>query len=106
MLNERAQIVLSVQPMTGEDCRRQVVEALLRLESVRTATVDIPRGIVRVDGAATDRELLTAMAGIGKQAVVVTHTRGVAAPPPSSSGMLKMQLFMRLLGKQVNCCSS
>ena len=55
MMNERAQIVLSVQPMTGESCRRAVMDALLRLEGVRSASVDIPRGIVRVDGAASDR---------------------------------------------------
>ena len=35
MLNERAQIVLSVQPLNGEDDRRLVTDALLRLEGVR-----------------------------------------------------------------------
>ena len=61
MLNERAQIVLSVQPLSGEEDRRLVTDALLRLEGVRTAHVDIPRGVVRVDGAASDVELIATM---------------------------------------------
>lgn len=146
MLNERAQIVLSVQPLVGDEDRRLVTDALLRLEGVRTAHVDVPRGVVRVDGAASDVELLATMEALGKRAAVVTHvrayplpslslssivifrlcnhqpqtdrasscctrsciertqTRGVKPPPSSSSGMVKMQLFMKLLGRQVNCC--
>eukprot|EP00966_Prymnesium_polylepis_P244764 5661705-Prymnesium_polylepis.1 len=62
--------------------------------------------VVKVDGAATDVELLNALERLGKRAEVVTHTRGIAAPaPPSSPTYLKMQLFMRLLGRKVNCCS-
>ena len=137
MLNERAQIVLSVQPMVGEEDRRLVSDAMLRLEGVRTAHVDVPRGVVRGDGAASDVELLATMEALGKRAAVVTHvrapplnflsralsaafffsqcvtpafddclqTRGVKPPQPSSSGLVKMQLFMKLLGRQANCCS-
>ena len=105
MLNQRAQIVLSVQPLSGEEDRRLVTDALLRLEGVRTAHVDVPRGVVRVDGAASDVELLATMEALGKRAAVVTHTRGVKAAPTSNSGVVKLQLFMKLLGKQANCCS-
>ena len=139
-LNERAQIVLSVQPLVGEEDRRLVTDALLRLEGVRTAHVDVPRGVVRVDGAASDVELLATMEALGKRAAVVTHvrarpadmeartaqrrgkrqplltrrafaacpppqTRGVKPPAPSSSGVVKMQLFVKLLGRQAGCCS-
>ena len=79
MLNERAQIVLSVQPLIGEEDRRLVTDALLRLEGVRTAHVDVPRGVVRVDGAASDVELLATMEALGKRAAVVTH---VSMRPP------------------------
>ena len=105
MLNERAQIVLSVQPLNGEEDRRLVTDALLRLEGVRTAHVDIPRGVVRVDGAASDVELIATMEALGKRAAVVTHTRGVKVNPPQSGGMLRVQLFMKLLGRQANCCA-
>ena len=105
MLNERAQIVMSVQPLVGEEDRRLITDALLRLEGVRTAHVDVPRGVVRVDGAASDVELLATMEALGKRAAVVTHTRGVKPPASSSSGMVKVQLFMKLLGRQVNCCA-
>lgn len=139
MLNERAQVVLSVQPLLGEDDRRLVTDALLRLEGVRTAHVDVPRGVVRVDGAASDVEvgaparphgsfsaphirglpvrarlpapdanrlrcvcpqLLATMEALGKRAAVVTHTRGLKPAAPQSGGMLKLQLFMKLLGRQ------
>ena len=105
MLNQRAQIVLSVQPLSGEEDRRLVTDALLRLEGVRTAHVDVPRGVVRVDGAASDVELLATMEALGKRAAVVTHTRGVKNAPSCNSGMVKMQLFMKLLGNKANCCS-
>lgn len=101
MLNERAQVVLSVQPLNGEEDRRLVTDALLRLEGVRTAHVDVPRGVVRVDGAASDVELLATMEALGKRAAVVTHTRGVKPAASSSTGMVKLQLFLKLLGKQV-----
>ena len=105
MLNERAQIVMSVQPLSTEEDRRLITDALLLLEGVRTAHVDIPRGVVRVDGAASDVELIATMEALGKRAAVVTHTRGVkSAVPPSSGGFLKMQLFMKLLGQRT-CCS-
>ena len=95
MLNERAQVVLSVQPLSGEEDRRLVTDALLRLEGVRTAHVDVPRGVVRVDGAASDVELLATMEALGKRAAVVTHTRGVK-PAPASGGALKFKLFMKV----------
>ena len=41
-------------------------------------SIDLVSGIVRVDGAATDYELVGAIEGVGKRAQVVTHTRGVA----------------------------
>jgi hypothetical protein len=106
MLNERAQIVLSVQPLHGEEDRRLVSDALLRLEGVRTAHVDVPKGIVRVDGAASDIELMATMEALGKRAAVVTHTRGVRPPPaPSSSAALKAKLLVKLVKRQANCCS-
>ena len=76
----------------------------LRVDKV-TAHVDVPRGVVRVDGAASDVELLATMEALGKRAAVVTHTRGVKSAPSSNSGVVKLQLFMKLLGKQANCCS-
>ena len=75
MMNERAQIVLRVQPMSTEDCRTTVTEALSRLEGVKTVNVDLASGIVRVDGAVGDRELVAAVESVGRRALVVTHTR-------------------------------
>lgn len=112
MMNERAQIVLRVQPMSTEDCRATVTEALSRLEGVRTVNVDLTSGIVRVDGAVGDRELVAAVESVGRRALVVTHTRGISAgdgaPRPSGGGggMLKAQLFMRLLRRQLDCCGN
>lgn len=105
MLNERAQVVLSVQPLAGEEDRHLVTDALLRLEGVRNAHVDVPRGVVRVDGAVSDVELLATMEALGKRAAIVTHTRGVKPAAPASTGMVKMQLFMKLLGRNANCCA-
>ena len=105
MLNQRAQIVLSVQPLSGEEDRRLVTDALLRLEGVRTAHVDVPRGVVRVDGAASDVELLATMEALGKRAAVVTHTRGVKSTPSSSSGVVQLKLLMKILGNKANCCA-
>ncbi|KAL1529196.1 hypothetical protein AB1Y20_000154 [Prymnesium parvum] len=105
MLNERAQIVLRVTPLSKDD-QTSVIEVLHRLEGVRLVEVDSQKQVVKVDGAATDVELLAALNSLGKTAHVITHTRGVAAPPPPSSPTyLKMQLFMRLLGRKVNCCT-
>ena len=110
MENERAQIVMKVQPLASSD-RSYIIESLLRLESVASATVDVKNGIVRVDGAASDVELLQAMEGLGKHAVVITHTRGVAASAAYRDGTaappraLKAQLFMRLMKKNVGCCA-
>lgn len=108
MMNECAQIVLRVQPMSTEDCRTTVIEALSRLEGVKTVNVDLTSGVVRVDGAVGDRELVAAVESVGRRALVVTHTRGVQSsghsPTGQSSGWLKMQLFMKLMRRQVNCC--
>lgn len=62
---------------------------------------------MKVDGAATDAELLVALESLGKRAEVVAHTRSTTAqPPPSSSPTyLKLQLFFRLLGRKIHCCS-
>ena len=106
MMAERAQIVLRVSPLS-EDDESVIIDALLQMESVRTAVVDVKSGLVKVDGAATDIELFQIIEGLGKRAVLVTHTRGVAAsrpPPAKSSAALKIQLFMRLLRRQVDCC--
>mmetsp|Transcript_17048 Transcript_17048/g.36577 ORF Transcript_17048/g.36577 Transcript_17048/m.36577 type:complete len:112 (-) Transcript_17048:526-861(-) len=111
MENERAQIVMKVQPLSSSD-RANVVDALLRMESVSTATVDVKSGVVRVDGAASDIELLQTMERMGKHAVIITHTRGVTAPPPRmnntapSQSVVKAQLFVKLLKKQLACCSN
>ena len=108
MMNERAQIVLRVQPMSTEDCRTTVTEALSRLEGVRTVNVDRTSGIVRVEGAVSDRELVAAVESVGRRALVVTHTRGIAAgdgaPRSGGGGWLKAQLFFKLLRRQVDCC--
>ena len=112
MMNECAQIVLRVQPMSTEDCRTTVIEAISRLEGVKTVNVDLTSGVVRVDGAVGDRELVAAVESVGRRALVVTHTRGVgqssgparAAGQSSSSSWLKLQLFMKLMRRQVDCC--
>ena len=112
MMNECAQIVLRVQPMSTEDCRTTVIEAISRLEGVKTVYVDLTSGVVRVDGAMGDRELVAAVESVGRRALVVTHTRGVgqssgpsrAAGQSSSSSWLKLQLFMKLMRRQVDCC--
>lgn len=92
MHSERAQIVLKVSPLTGADTF-YVKEALEQLEGVRSAYVDISQGLVKVDGAVTDTELLQTLSALGKSGIVVTHTRGVPGPPPSrpqSTGVLKV----------------
>ena len=109
MMNEIAQIVLRVQPMSTEDCRTTVIEAISRLEGVKTVNVDLTSGVVRVDGAVGDRELVAAVESVGRRALVVTHTRGIGqssgqSATSQSSGWLKMQLFMKLMRRQVNCC--
>eukprot|EP00964_Phaeocystis_antarctica_P033816 scaffold19192_cov67-Phaeocystis_antarctica.AAC.4 len=110
MMNECAQIVLRVQPMSTEDCRTTVIEALSRLEGVKTVSVDLTSGVVRVDGAVGDRELVAAVESVGRRALVVTHTRGIGQSrgqtpiAGQSSGWLKMQLFMKLMRRQVDCC--
>ena len=50
---------------------------------MRSAYVDISQGLVKVDGAVTDTELLQTLSALGKSGIVVTHTRGVPGPPPS-----------------------
>ena len=107
MMNERAQIIMRVHPLSGEADRAVVTDALQRLEGVGKVSIDLVSGIVRVDGAATDYELVGAIEGVGKRAQVVTHTRGVAQgqpQAPSSQGYLKTQLFFKLLRRQVDCC--
>ena len=107
MMNERAQIIMRVHPLSGEADRAVVTDALQRLEGVGKVSIDLVSGIVRVDGAATDYELVGAIEGVGKRAQVVTHTRGVAQgqpQAPSSKGYLKTQLFFKLLRRQVDCC--
>lgn len=112
MLSERAHIVLKVKHLTQEDSVA-LPRALMNLEGVCSVNVDVVSEVVRVDGAATDVEILRALRALGKEAVVVTHTRGVAldggAPAraqPTSSAALRLRLLVRLLKKQVNCCDS
>jgi hypothetical protein len=102
MLNERAQIVLSVQPLVGDEDRRLVTDALLRLEGVRTAHVDVPRGVVRVDGAASDVELLATMEALGKRAAVVTHVRtlGLRTAPLRTHRIVRNSRNVSLLGRR------
>ena len=108
MHTEMAQIVLKVSHLARED-RNAIIDALLQLEGVKTASVDVYTGVVKVDGAATDGELLNVLAGLGKHAVVVTHTRGVASPginrPPQTSSGVRFQLLMKLLRRKLDCCS-
>ena len=107
MQTERATIVLKVRNLTESD-RESLPRALMNLEGVCNAAVDVLSGVVRVDGAASDSELLRALSALGKQAVVVTHTRGAggaAARPPSSSAAMRAKLFLRLLKRNANCCS-
>ena len=107
MQAERAQIVLKVSPLTAADSEN-VLYALEQLEGVRTAYADVAQGLVRVDGAATDTELLRVLSQMGRNAIVVTHTRGVPGPPPSkpqSNTALKAQLFFKLFKRQAGCCA-
>uniref|UniRef100_A0A7S3SJ85 HMA domain-containing protein n=1 Tax=Strombidinopsis acuminata TaxID=141414 RepID=A0A7S3SJ85_9SPIT len=108
MESERAHIVLRVLHLTQED-RQTLPRALMNLEGVCNVTVDVVSGVVRVDGAATDVELMRALRALGKEAVVVTHTRGPYGASPrahsSSSAGLRAQLFLKLLRKNMNCCS-
>ena len=79
----------------------------MRRPSVAASHCFPRRRASRVDGAATDYELVGAIEGVGKRAQVVTHTRGVAQgqpQAPSSQGYLKTQLFFKLLRRQVDCC--
>ena len=72
MMNERAQIIMRVtRSRAGRPRRRH--RALQRLEGVGKVSIDLVSGIVRVDGAATDYELVGAIEGVGKRAQVVTH---------------------------------
>ena len=105
MESERSQIVLKVQPLRGSADKRAVVDALTRLESVQSASVDVRNGIVRIDGASSDIELLAAMEGLGKHAVVITHTRGQGAAVRPANYALRTQLFFKLLSRQISCCS-
>ena len=112
-LSEPAQVVLRVQPLYGEEDRVLISDALLRLEGVRTVHVDLPRRLVRIDGTASSVDLIATLEalGLGMRATLVTHTRGARPPPqqqpPSaaSGGLLKAQLFMRLLARKANCCA-
>jgi hypothetical protein len=108
MESERLQIVLKVKHLTQED-RYTLPRALMNLEGVCNAVVDEVSGVVHVDGAATDVELLQALRALGKDAVVVTQTRGINGATPrahaSSSAGLRLQLFLKLLRRNVDCCS-
>jgi len=106
MQAERSQVVLKVRNLTQDD--DGLARALMNLEGVYNVVVDVVSGVVRVDGAATDAELLRALRALGKEVVVVTHTRSTTASPrayPSSSAGLKVSLFLKLLRRNANCCS-
>ena len=77
----RVQVVLSIQPLVGEEDRRLVQEALTQLEGVHAAHVDVGRGVVRVDGVASDVELLATLEALGKRAAIVTHVRARSSHP-------------------------
>ena len=105
--NEPTEQIVEQAASRREADRAVVTDALQRLEGVGKVSIDLVSGIVRVDGAATDYELVGAIEGVGKRAQVVTHTRGVAQgqpQAPSSQGYLKTQLFFKLLRRQVDCC--
>ena len=87
--DDRVQVVLSIQPLVGEEDRRLVTEALTQLEGVHAAHVDVPRGVVRVDGAASDVELLATLEALGKRAAIVTHVR---VPPEPLLSLLDLPL--------------
>ena len=78
----RVQVVLSIQPLVGEEDRRLVTEALTQLEGVHAAHVDVGRGVVRIDGAASDVELLATLEALGKRAAIVTHVRVLLSGTP------------------------
>ena len=78
----RVQVVLSIQPLVGEEDRRLVQEALTQLEGVHAAHVDVGRGVVRIDGAASDVELLATLEALGKRAAIVTHVRVLRSGTP------------------------
>ena len=79
---DRVQVVLSIQPLVGEEDRRLVTEALTQLEGVHAAHVDVGRGVVRIDGAASDVELLATLEALGKRAAIVTHVRVILSGIP------------------------
>ena len=81
----RVQVVLSIQPLVGEEDRRLVQEALTQLEGVHAAHVDVGRGVVRIDGAASDVELLATLEALGKRAAIVTHVRDARSSHPAWS---------------------
>ena len=82
---DRVQVVLSIQPLVGEEDRRLVQEALTQLEGVHAAHVDVGRGVVRVDGVASDVELLATLEALGKRAAIVTHVRDARSSHPAWS---------------------
>ena len=82
---DRVQVVLSIQPLVGEEDRRLVTEALTQLEGVHAAHVDVGRGVVRVDGVASDVELLATLEALGKRAAIVTHVRDARSSHPAWS---------------------
>ena len=63
MQTERATIVLKVRNLTESD-RESLPRALMNLEGVCNAAVDVLSGVVRVDGAASDSELLRALSAL------------------------------------------
>ena len=76
MHSEMAQIVLKVHPLTNAD-RGRVKDLLESMESVRSAEVDVRNGVVRVDGAASDVELLQARSRPGTS--LLAHAASGAA---------------------------
>ena len=87
MLNERAQIVMSVQPLVGEEDRRLITDALLRLEGVRArvAARGARRGLDQPREPPLVRQVLRAWRG---RAVVTRGRRPVGGGGCSSGGAI------------------
>ena len=73
-------IELSIQGMTCSGCTNAVGRALRRVPGVTDVSVDLEAGRARIVGAATTKDLVTAVENSGFD--VVRSTGGVTMPSP------------------------
>ena len=69
-----------------------IVGVLEGLDGVHKAQVELRQCTVRVDGTASDVELLHALEKIGKVARIVTHTRAVRTQPQPTSSASQLKV--------------